>query len=237
MPIVALTPGASSAAISGSVTPAIPPRHSIDDILFCIIESRDNVAPTMPVGWTLLYSFTSGVLHRATLFWKREGASETDPLVTHTAGDVIIARIIGFNGCIKTGNPISKHNVTANSLGTEVIASSIKTVFPNQMVLFVAHDAGKNIHHPPNNITMSFDSYTDFGSKASIAAGVIFRPLAGPTGNKNSLKEGSETISHGALIALSPSGTEALPGQSISKQNNQVPFGERTEQGSIRRIW
>ena len=56
---------------TGTISPSYPGGWAVDDILICIVESKDNIIPTMPAGWTLLNTASNGASHQASLFWRR----------------------------------------------------------------------------------------------------------------------------------------------------------------------
>ncbi len=210
--------GAVATAASGNVAPGYPAGWSGGDLLLCIVESKDNVVASMPAGWTTLSAASSGAAHRATIFWKIAAAGDnTAPTVTHTAGDSIIARIIGFNGVDNT-TPFDVANsftVSAADLTTE--AGAITTVSPNTMLVFTAHmaDNHTSIGVPAGSApwTQAFFSATANGTDSSIAAHYGLRAAAGVQAAVTATRVGAaNAISHGAQIALRPAvGTLTIP--------------------------
>jgi hypothetical protein len=206
--------GTLGTAGNNNVTPGLPAGWAANDIHLAIIETRDNVASTMPGGWTQLNSAISGGTHRATLYWRRAVAGDTDPLVTHSGGDAIVARIIGFRGVSTTTafDVANSFTVSAADFNTE--AAGITTVSENAMLVFTAHMADNHtgITAPtpsPGTWTQAFFSATGNGSDAAIAA-YYSNLVAPPTsfGTITMERTGAlAAVSHGALLALRPAPT------------------------------
>ncbi len=203
--------GAVGTAASGNVTPGLPAGWAANDIHICVIESKDNVASTMPAGWTQLNAANSGTTHRATLYWRRAVAGDANPTVTHAAGDSIVARIIGFRG-VNTSTAFDVANsftVSAADLTTE--AGGITTVTENAMLVFTAHmaDNHTSIGLPtpsPGTWTQAMFSATPNGTDSSIAAHYsnLIAPPTGMGAVAATRAGAANAISHGAQLALRP---------------------------------
>lgn len=116
----------TSASGTGNVTPGLPTGHTTDDILLLFVQSNMQAA-TAPAGYAKLgpaagigaAAAAGGTL--LTIFWKRDGGSETDPTVTDT-GDHTLAQIMAVRGCVTTGDPFlcvgATRKTTASTTGT-----------------------------------------------------------------------------------------------------------------------
>jgi len=208
--------GTYASAASGDVAPGYPVGWQAGHLLLCIIESKDNIASTMPAGWAVLSAANSGATHRATIFWKIAAiADNATPTITHTGGNSISAQIIGFNG-VDTTTPFDVANsftVSAADLTTE--AGAITTVTANTMLVFTAHmaDNHMSIGLPAGSApwTQAFFNATASGTDSSIAAHYGLRAAAGVQAAVTATRVGiANAISHGAQIALRPATTSTL---------------------------
>src|SRR3990167_1875184 len=139
MAIVFRGAGTGVGASSGNVTPTLPTGTIENDILVLLVEQRDNVVSTVS-GYTEKSANNSGTGDRYAVFWKRAGASETDPPVTHTGGGSIAAVVIGFSGCVTTGDPFNAALATTTTPASGTItANEITTTVANSMVIFSYH--------------------------------------------------------------------------------------------------
>jgi hypothetical protein len=204
----------------GSVPPGLPAGWQPDDIHIAIIASKDNVASTMPAGWTLLNEGNSGTSHRSTLFWRRAQAGDVAPTITHTAGNSISAQIIGFSGV----DPLNAFDVansfTVSTSATDYLteAGAIETVTPNTMLVFTGH---LNDNYKPATLgtptgstpwTLAFQSNTSLGLDTAIGAYYGLRTSTGvqPAVAAAMDTSGTAATSHGAQLALRPCGSADL---------------------------
>ena len=116
----------TSATGTGDITPGLPAGHTTNDILLLFVQSN-NQAATAPAGYTKLGpslgigTAAAAGATRLTVFWKRDGGSETDPTVTDT-GDHTLGQIMGIRGCPTSGDPFlnigAVRKATASTTGT-----------------------------------------------------------------------------------------------------------------------
>jgi hypothetical protein len=207
--------GAAATATGGNVTPGLPAGTAVNDVLICVVESRDNVAHTM-TGWTQLNTGTSGAGHRASLFWRR--ATGGDPTtVTHTAGGGIGARIIAFRGVSTTTAFDVANSFTVSASDDDVEAAAITTVTANTMLVFTQHMAesysgvgtptGSSpwthaflTEYDPSGGTNDLTISAHYGLRAATGSQPALQVGFTPTG-------GNAGVSHGAQLALRPAGT------------------------------
>lgn len=123
----------------GAVTPGLPAGTDVDDILVMFVQTM-NQAITVS-GWTEAGSSPqseAGAATRLTVFWKR-ATGGSDATTTSDSGDHQLARIIGFTGCVTSGDPF---DVTAGGSqatpGTALTVPGATTTVANTMVLAAA---------------------------------------------------------------------------------------------------
>jgi MSHA biogenesis protein MshQ len=113
--------GAKATAGSGNVTPTLPAGWTQNDLLLCLTESYDNVAPTVATaGWTRIYNRTAGSNHSASAFYKLAGAAEANPTVTHAGGSSIVAVCSAFRG-VDTTTPFDVAYAAGAELCSELV--------------------------------------------------------------------------------------------------------------------
>jgi hypothetical protein len=119
--------GAAVTATSGNVTPSYPAGIQADDILVCQVTSYDNVSVSFGgTGWTKKSETNNGSNLRQTIAWKRRasGDSDTNVVITHTAGDRIIARVHALRNAKRNGDPFE-------AVATNTPAAASSGTFPN----------------------------------------------------------------------------------------------------------
>ncbi|MES2563507.1 MAG: DUF6701 domain-containing protein [Pseudomonadota bacterium] len=211
----AVTPTAflgAGAAVSGVgvLNPAYPAGWTPGDILICIVESRDNTAPTMPVGWTLLNSASRGSNHRASLFWRKAQAGDvTTPAVNHGA-DTAAAAILGFSGIDSASNFDVANSFTASNSDLITEAAGITTVTANALLVFTAHlaDDYTSLAIPAGSAPWTSGLFYSNPGSGGLAIGAYYglRPAAGAQAAVSATRTGAAAaVSHGALLALRPS--------------------------------
>ena len=100
------------------------------------VTSHDNVAISLPAGWTIYQEANNTAAMRASLAWKRAVGAEAAFVVTHAAGDGIVANVVVYRGCIDTGSPINISTLTSNASSSTCTANSITTTATGCMILF-----------------------------------------------------------------------------------------------------
>jgi hypothetical protein len=132
--------GTVASAASGNVTPTLS-SISQNNFFICLVEQHDNVAISFPAGWTQLYSLSTTTTHRASAFYKLSAAAETNPVITHTGGNSIIAQCSTFRG-VDAADPLDvayAAQYAASSIS--VTSGSVTTLTANDMMLFAPHIA------------------------------------------------------------------------------------------------
>ena len=207
--------GTAATASSGNVSPGLPAGIAANDILICVVESRDNVTHSMS-GWTLMSSATSGSGHRASLFWRRSTGSDPTT-VTHSGGGGIGARIMAFRGVDTTTAIDVANSFTVSSSDDSTEAAAISTVTANTMLVFTQHMAENysSVATPTGSSPWTnafFTAYDPKGNNDDLTIAAHYG-LRSATGNQPAVQAafsptgGSAGVSHGAQLALRPAGT------------------------------
>lgn len=140
MAITFIAAGTVANAASGNVTPALPAGWAANDIVVGIVQAADNITVTVPAGWTKKLETNSTATLRQTVFYRRAVAGDLAPVVTHAAGNAIIARLYAFRGCVAAGDPFGAALARANSATATCTADAITPPAANSAVLFVGSE-------------------------------------------------------------------------------------------------
>jgi len=229
--------GSAATATSGNVTPGLPAGTAMNDILICVVESRDNVVTSM-TNWTLLNGADSGTGHHASLFWRR--ATGVDPtIVTHTAGAGIGAQIMAFRGVSTTTAFDVANSFTVSPADNNTEAAAITTGSANTMLVFTQHvadnysAAGTPTGSSPWTSAF-FTEYDPSGQNNDLTISAQYG-LRGTVGTQPALQvgftptSGRSGISHGAQLALRPA-------NNITSMAINVPAGTATDDVMIAAI-
>ncbi|HET7160192.1 MAG TPA: hypothetical protein VFI62_14430, partial [Burkholderiales bacterium] len=201
-PIAFLGAGPAVSGV-GILNPAYPAGWTPGDILICIVESRDNTAPTMPAGWTLLNSASRGGSHRASLFWRKAQAGDvTTPAVNHGAATAAAA-ILGFTGIDSASNFDVVNSFTASNADLTTEAGAITTVTANAMLVFTAHmaDDHASLAAPVGSAPWTNGLFYSNAGSGGLSIGAYYglRPAAGAQAAVSATRTGAaNAVSHGA---------------------------------------
>lgn len=218
--------GSIDSAKDGNVTPKYPTDWQPNDILLCLVETKDNVTTTMPTGWTQLLSGISGSTHQAKVFWRKAATGDdTSPTISHSGGNSIIARIIGFYN-VDTTNPFEgTASLTHSPSDLTTEAAGITTVSQGAMLVFTAHIADNNSSVDNANMVADwsdlFVSSTKKGSDSSIEAWNKIPTTVGAQPAIIAPRTGTSAISSGGMIALRPA-TPGFPSLTINKPTGTI---------------
>jgi hypothetical protein len=131
MAIAVVAVGTVATATTGTANPGLPAGWAADHIHVLVVESENEPVPTM-TGWSNVgagvINVATGTVTSLTIRWRRAVAGDVAPTVPATGtgvGTHSISRIIGFSGCVTTGDP---WDVTL--FGTEAVADTTVS-FPN----------------------------------------------------------------------------------------------------------
>ncbi|MGH8758164.1 MAG: pilus assembly protein [Burkholderiales bacterium] len=189
--------GTAGIATSGNVTPTLPSGWAANDLLICLAESFDLVDhTTSSVGWTRIYNLKGSATHSASAFYKIAGASESNPVLSHTGGAGIVAQCFAYRG-VDTVQPFDvpyagAASATSNTTSDSTIdTGSVTTVTANTMILMTSHQAN------------------DFGSLNVTTAGGLTWAQSGrtaynPSGSNNDVGIGLHYATKTAIGAVGP---------------------------------
>jgi hypothetical protein len=143
---VALTTAGTFVGSASTAAPGIPAGTVSNDILLLFVETENEaVTLSTPNGFaevaTPTGTGTAGATtaSRISVWWKRAVGGDAAPTVAD-AGDHVACRILGFRGCIVTGNPWNgtpTWTVDATS-DTQLIADGPTTTVDNSLVVIGA---------------------------------------------------------------------------------------------------
>lgn len=211
--------GAAVSASSGNITLALPSGYVAGNLFICLLESADNVVPTISTSdWTRLYSLSNGTASQASLFYKIAASSaEANPVVTHSGGAGIVGDCAAFTG-VDTTNPFDTgYAAAASTVDMTVETGNLTTVTANSLLVFAAHIANSESSMSVTTTGGLTWSAGQVSSNSSGGAGqsVAFsyssqKASAGSIGPLVGTVSGNSGISNGVLLALRPDKTLAL---------------------------
>lgn len=205
-----LAKGTSSPVASGNMTPTNPASLLVNDILFCFLAQHDNVAATMPAGWTRVTNFpiASGTAVRHDCFWKRvtsTSESSASVTVTRAAGDAGIAVICAFRGLTTSGNPFNASATQANASSATVTMPTVTPSATAQTIIFsagVADDGAFGVVSGSDPApTERHDELTALGLDVSLLVATGERSVSTATGARTSTNARA-AVNVGAQMAL-----------------------------------
>jgi hypothetical protein len=225
---VAIAVGAVGAVASGigDVVPGLPAGWAPGWIHALVVETSNEPVPSM-AAWLNVGSgsinLVTGTVTTLTMRWRRAMDGDTDPTVPDS-GDHQIARIIGFSGCVTTGDPwnvalFATENVSDTSVGFP----NPSTTVANTMVVHVvstgqdtntAQSSGAGTNAGLTGLTNRMNNWTNAGT------GGGFAMITGAKSGTGAIGVTTTTLTTAnvkALFtgALSPAGTPTAPIVSI----------------------
>ena len=206
MTISFVSSGNTARAVSGSITPSLPPGWTVNDIFICVIASRDNVNSTMPPGWITIDAGTNnGANLRTTTFYKIAISGDTNPTVTHSGGSYIEATIVSYRG-VDTTNPLDTISTTrVNPSSTTITATSIATLTDNAQVIFTGSIISRSTFSSYSGIptpTERSDTPNITNYPSTFLADFVMSP-AGITGNRTCTATVAG-VNNGLMFVLRP---------------------------------
>ena len=187
MAIAVRAVGAVAASIN-AVSPGLPAGTAVGDILVMFVETNNETITA--AGWTQATNSPQSDatdVTRLTVLWRR--ATGTDATTTSDSGDHQIARIIGFSGCVTTGDPWnitaggtettsdtsgSIPGATTTTANTMVVAACSTGVDGNSTAIFSAWTNASLV-----SITEQIDNGTNAGAGGGIGAATGIKSAAG----------------------------------------------------------
>lgn len=208
MAISFVAASANAAATSGDLS-VTPPTTQTDDIMVLAVTSHDNVAVTLPAGWTIYQQGNNTTAMRSTLAWKRAVGVEGAFTVTHTAGDGIVANVAVFRGCATDSTVINASGLTHNASSSTCTATGISTTVAGAMILFTMHDSDNGgssaqAATDPATLTERFDNASTLGLDEAVSGATALQGAQGATGNATGTLSLGPDVNSGGLTALKP---------------------------------
>jgi hypothetical protein len=188
-PITFIAASTNAAAASGNLT-VTPPATGTDDIMILAVTTHDNVAVTLPAGWTIYQEANNTTAMRATLAWKRCVGAEGPFTITHVLGDGIVANVAVYRGCIGVGSPINASGLTANASSSTCTAAAISSTVNDCMLVFTMHDSDNGDSSAESSSTLGalterFDNASTLGLDEAVSGSDLL--LAGSFGSSGTL--------------------------------------------------
>jgi hypothetical protein len=123
---------------SASTTIGLPSGTAEGDVLILVAVTRvDVTASTSVSGWMRMQYIpsTTSSLH---IWWKRAGASESAPTVTHSLTSNHAWAIVGFRGCKTTGSPFKQTARGTTASGGTIALPGLTTVDAHSHIVALA---------------------------------------------------------------------------------------------------
>ncbi len=186
--------------LAGNLNVAYPSGLVAGRLLILQVGSRTANTPTVPAGWTQLFSDTS-VNARQRLYFKVATGTETGTIPVTFAGtnDVNTARMYAFAGVI--GSPFSEAAVTTSATVGTLMGPTVATTAPGRLaVAFVAIDSNPVMGVFAGAVggvwTKAVTEYTtatggNFGLQLQIAPMQSAGTISGGTANLGGLSDAS----------------------------------------------
>jgi len=208
MAISQIGQSANAAAASGDIT-VTPPTTIDNDIMILAVSSHDNVAITLPAGWTIYQEANNGTGLRASLAWKRCVGVEGAFTVTHTAGDGIVGNVSVYRGCTTESDVIDASILTSNASSSTCTANSITTSVSGAMIVFTMHDSDNGASSAqaatdPATFTERTDNASTLGLDEAVSIADALQGAVGATGNATGTFSLGPDVNSGGLTALKP---------------------------------
>lgn len=198
--------GAVINAASGNVTPALP-AFAANDIFIVVVASLDNVAQTLPVGWTAWDAGTNnGAALRTSIWWRRAVLGDTAPLVTHAAGAGISAVVFSARGADTTGDPadiISAASVNAAG-ATLTYTAGVVTSFVSELALLLAGVGGQATvaTYTGAPTPSERDDGPNVAARPEVNSATFTQLNPGSTGSRAATISSAAFVSNGYIITL-----------------------------------
>ena len=214
MAITYIGVSANAAAASGDLT-VTPPATETNDIMVCAVTTHDNVALSFPSGWTIYQEGNNTTAMRSTLAWKRCVGAEAAFIITHTAGNGIVANVIVFRGCAPSGSPIHASSLLHNASSSTCTATAISTTVAGCGIVFTMHDSDNGASSvqtctDPGTLTEQFDNASTSGLDQAVSGAWALKSTTGSTGNATGTLSLGPDVNSGGLTALAPDTTVTL---------------------------
>jgi hypothetical protein len=127
--------GTVATAASGNVTPALPAGPAAGDLLVLVVSGADNVTVSN-ANYTSKLATNQGTALRQTILYRWWQSGDAAPVVTHTAGNAIIARILLVRGAVGTGDPFEVATAASGAASATITSADVTPTSAATCVLF-----------------------------------------------------------------------------------------------------
>lgn len=175
--------GASSA---GTASPPWPVGHQAADIGLLFCETANNNQNT-PAGWTVVgtQGTGSGVTATRLQCWWARAASDAEPApgLTSVSVDHRMGVILGFRGCVASGNPVHVSAGDVAAAATTAIAIPGGTTTIDKCLIVAAVANGIDLAGPQVTFDAPyaevFDQNLSLANGGGIAVATLLQSIAG----------------------------------------------------------
>lgn len=218
----------STATQSGSASANIvgngPATVAAGDLLVAHLVTRANsTISTVPGGWTLIRSDTSGTSMSNHTYWYPgtsgdSGGSWTWVASASVSSTVHLTRLSGAD----TTTPINGHNGTSSSGNVAAVTvTGFTTTLDNCYLMLMAGENGNVAFNTTSGMTEEYDTGT--GTGGTSRHGMMDdeqRPTQGATGNRDATLASGTLALAAALVAIAPAATPAsliIPTETVQR--------------------
>ena len=136
MGLAAFQAAGTDVASVTSTLALVAPTTANDDVILALIYSGDNVAPTLPAGFTLVQGFNNTIAQRQTVAWKRAAVGDSGATFNFTVAGTTTTYgvLITYRGAKVVSSPIGASTNSPNILGDNITFASL-TPFPTSLVV------------------------------------------------------------------------------------------------------
>lgn len=192
-----------------SVTPPLPAGHAANDILVVLVASLDNGVHSVGVaGYTQIGSQKNNTTGLTTsLWWKRDGGSESAPAVNNTGVGSILAVMAAYSGCTQSGSPVNTSSAwLANTSSTTASSTGLTTgTSAAQLIECFCTLNRETWSAPSGSPTPAIDvSGPNTNGQPSLAICDSFIAVSGTATGTRTITMSTGRISNGIQFALIP---------------------------------
>ncbi|HEY8844887.1 MAG TPA: hypothetical protein VIM23_13385, partial [Gaiellaceae bacterium] len=191
--------------VGSTLTISEPVGTTTGDVLFTVLDARvsSSMWITPPAGWTLIRRDSSAPgysLLTQAVYYKVAGSSEPASYTWSLASPAAVAgAVLDFKGLDQSA-PIDSHSGAFSPQSRSILAPSVTTATPGDLVVGLFGLAGTKTISPPAGMTEEFAMGGSSGVSAEGSAYV--QANAGPTGDRTARTWGRPSSTIGQLVAL-----------------------------------
>jgi hypothetical protein len=205
------TAAIASTTAATTLTPTLPSGWQPGDIHLLVITLGGGPISSISDygGFTVKASREDGSTVGTLIAWRRAQPGDTDPVirVDTIVADPTIAQIIGFSGCVTSGDPITATSGQTNAASRTITCPALTPTDANSMIVLAlgtnaqATISGYSGSDP--TFTEALDTNTALSGGGTLAAAYGIRSTATSTGSRTATATVSAT-SAAVMVALRP---------------------------------